>query len=176
VSSAQQYECDTKARTNSKFVRQPSSLSRFVAVLVLHCTVLFPSQVLAQVTPQYPVIFVHGTLDGMVTHLYQRGLGEAKSFIKVLASQQRPRCARVEVSVVTTQTWRPYHAIYRKTARYWLGYRQERLPGSLVDSDTGEIQRRQQKRAKVTEFFTNHQPSLVALGVWAPEVFQQAQL
>lgn len=30
----------------------------------------------------------------------------------------------------------------------------------IVDSETGEIQRRQLKRAKVTEFFANRQPSL----------------
>lgn len=33
----------------------------------------------------------------------------------------------------------------------------------IVDSDTGEIQRRQLKRAKVTDFFANCQQSLVAL-------------
>jgi len=33
----------------------------------------------------------------------------------------------------------------------------------IVDAETGEIQRRQLKRAKVAEFFTNRQPSLVAI-------------
>jgi transposase len=33
----------------------------------------------------------------------------------------------------------------------------------IVDAETGEIQRRQLKRAKMTEFFANYQPSLVAL-------------
>lgn len=33
----------------------------------------------------------------------------------------------------------------------------------IVDAETGEIQRRQLKRAKMTEFFANCQPSLVAL-------------
>ena len=33
----------------------------------------------------------------------------------------------------------------------------------IVDADTGEIQRRQLKRAKVAEFFANRQPSLVAI-------------
>lgn len=33
----------------------------------------------------------------------------------------------------------------------------------IVDSETGEIQRRQLKRAKVAEFFSNRQPSLVAI-------------
>src|SRR5450830_1478315 len=33
----------------------------------------------------------------------------------------------------------------------------------IVDSDSGEIQRRQLKRAKVVEFFANRQPSLIAL-------------
>jgi transposase len=33
----------------------------------------------------------------------------------------------------------------------------------IVDAEAGEIQRRQLKRAKVAEFFANHQPSLVAI-------------
>lgn len=33
----------------------------------------------------------------------------------------------------------------------------------IVDAETGEIQRRQLKRAKVTEFFSNRHPSLVAI-------------
>lgn len=33
----------------------------------------------------------------------------------------------------------------------------------ILDAETGEIQRRQLKRAKVAEFFTNRQPSLVAI-------------
>ncbi|MGH2524683.1 MAG: IS110 family transposase, partial [Anaerolineales bacterium] len=33
----------------------------------------------------------------------------------------------------------------------------------IVDAETGEIQRRQLKRAKVAEFFANHQPSRVAI-------------
>ncbi len=33
----------------------------------------------------------------------------------------------------------------------------------LVDHETGEIERRQLKRAKVAEFFANRQPSLVAM-------------
>lgn len=33
----------------------------------------------------------------------------------------------------------------------------------IVDAETGEIQRRQLKRAKVAEFFSNHQQSLVAI-------------
>ncbi|MEO7128291.1 MAG: IS110 family transposase [Rhodoferax sp.] len=33
----------------------------------------------------------------------------------------------------------------------------------IVDAETGEIQRRKLKRAKVAEFFANHQPSLVAI-------------
>ncbi|WP_029527821.1 IS110 family RNA-guided transposase [Polaromonas glacialis] len=33
----------------------------------------------------------------------------------------------------------------------------------IVDAETGEIQRRQLKRAKVAEFFSNRQPSLVAI-------------
>lgn len=35
----------------------------------------------------------------------------------------------------------------------------------IVDAGTGEIHRRQLKRAKVAEFFANHEPSLVAIEV-----------
>lgn len=34
---------------------------------------------------------------------------------------------------------------------------------NIVDAETGEIQRRQLKRAKVSEFFANRHPSLVAI-------------
>ncbi len=33
----------------------------------------------------------------------------------------------------------------------------------IVDAETGEIQRRQIKRAKMAEFFANRQPSMVAM-------------